>query len=314
MSLDDLKNRAKARDIFATAERLGLKLRREGPCWVGPCPVCNAGDNRFQVDPCAQLFWCRECKRAGRKTGGDVIRLVELVEHVDFTEAVERLADEKLPARAAAPTRIADSSANLERAEELWREAAPIAGTAGANYLAGRGIDIARAPDHGGLRFHPRCPWERTRTACVVARFTDATTGKPMGLHRRPILLKEKPRSLGPTRGGCIRLWPDDRVEQGLVIGEGVETTLAAALKIEHRGTLLQPAWAAGSDSNVANFPVLPGIEALTILVDNDANGAGQAAAAECLHRWRDAGREVTALIPERVKDFNDVILQEKAS
>jgi hypothetical protein len=32
---------------------------------------------------------------------------------------------------------------------------------------------------------------------------------------------------------GCvIRLWPDDMVELGLVLGEGVETTLAAATRI----------------------------------------------------------------------------------
>jgi hypothetical protein len=40
---------------------------------------------------------------------------------------------------------------------------------------------------------------------------------------------------------GCaIRLWPDEVIELGLVIGEGVETTLAAALGIEHRGSLVQ--------------------------------------------------------------------------
>jgi hypothetical protein len=305
---DDLKNRAKARDIVRVAESLGVRLTRQGNALVGPCPLCGQGDDRFQISINRQLFWCRRCK-----AGGDVIRLVELVENVSYGDALKWLTDEEIPARAAAPTRIADSSANLERAEELWREAAPIAGTPGADYLARRGIDVAQVPDHGGLRFHPRCPWEKGRTPCVVARFTDAVTGRATGLHRRPILLKDKPRSLGPARGCVIRLWPDESVEQGLVIGEGVETTLAAATRIEHRGTLLQPAWAAGSDSNLAKFSVLGGVEALTILVDNDANGAGREAAAECLHRWRDAGREVAALIPERVKDFNDLIREKFA-
>ena len=82
---------------------------------------------------------------------------------------------------------------------------------------------------------------------------------------------------------GCvIRLWPDEDVAEGLVIGEGVETTLAAATRITRRGTLLRPAWAAGSKDNLARFPVLAGIDVLTILVDNDENGAGQRAAAKC--------------------------------
>jgi len=107
-----------------------------------------------------------------------------------------------------------------------------------------------------------------------------------------------------------IRLWPDEAVEQGLVIGEGVETVLGAATRVMYRGTLLQPAWAVCSANNLGNFPILPGIEALTVLVDHDAGGTGQNAAAECAARWSAAGREVTRLTPNTVgADFNDVVL-----
>jgi hypothetical protein len=59
----------------------------------------------------------------------------------------------------------------------------------------------------------------------------------------------------------------------------------------------------------VRNFPVLSGVETLTLLVDNDANGVGQEAAAECARRWSEAGREVTRLTPhERGADFNDIL------
>jgi hypothetical protein len=44
---------------------------------------------------------------------------------------------------------------------------------------------------------------------------------------------------------------------------------------------------------NLANFPVLEGIESLTIFADRDQSGTGQGAAAECADRWLDAGREV---------------------
>jgi hypothetical protein len=58
------------------------------------------------------------------------------------------------------------------------------------------------------------------------------------------------------------------------------------------------------------SFPVLAGIETLTLLVDNDANGIGQEAAAECSRRWTAAGREVVRLTPTGIgADFNDVIM-----
>jgi hypothetical protein len=45
------------------------------------------------------------------------------------------------------------------------------------------------------------------------------------------------------------------------------------------------PAWALGDAGNVRAFPVLSGIECLTIVVDNDEGGTGQRAAPE----WLDA-------------------------
>jgi hypothetical protein len=197
----------------------------------------------------------------------------------------------------------------LEAAARIWREALHIEGTPGALYFYKRGIDLTLLPDFGGLRWHPKCPWQGGPTGCVIARFTDAVTAEPRGIWRRPIKKGEKPRSLGPMAGCVIRLWPDAEVSTGLVLGEGIETTLAAALHITHHGTLLQPAWAAGNAGSMADLPVLPGIEALTLLVDNDANGAGQRAAAECARRWIAAGREVVRLTPKIVGyDFNDIV------
>src|SRR5262249_59916346 len=118
-----------------------------------------------------------------------------------------------------------------------------------------------------------------------------------------------RPRTLGAMAGCVIRLWPDDVIATGLVLGEGVETTLAAALHITHRGTLLQPAWAAGCADGMANFPVLAGIKTLTLLVDHDRNGIGQEAAAKCARRWVDAWCEVIRLTPrEPGADFNDIV------
>jgi hypothetical protein len=59
---------------------------------------------------------------------------------------------------------------------------------------------------------------------------------------------------------------------------------------------------------------VLPGIERLVLLVDHDANGAGQRAAETCRRVWQSAGRVAIPLTPKREGwDFNDVVLGRKA-
>ena len=53
---------------------------------------------------------------------------------------------------------------------------------------------------------------------------------------------------------------------------------------------------------------MLPGIESLTILADNDPSGRGQRAAYDCERNWIAAGREVIVLTPNAVgTDFNDL-------
>ena len=55
----------------------------------------------------------------------------------------------------------------------------------------------------------------------------------------------------------------------------------------------LRPMWATGSTAIMAKFPVLSGIEALTIITDHDANGAGRTRGEpRSLSRWREAGKE----------------------
>jgi hypothetical protein len=111
-------------------------------------------------------------------------------------------------------------------------------------------------------------------------------------------------RMLG--RGGAVKLWP---ASTQLIVGEGIETTLAAATRISHRGAPLRPAWSAVSAGALARLPVIPGVEQLIVLVDHDRNGQGQAAAARCAERWSRAGRSVTRLKPKQPgSDFNDLI------
>jgi phage/plasmid primase-like uncharacterized protein len=319
-AMTDALSFARAVPIERIVDERGIKLRGRVER-IGPCPICG-GTDRFSVNVKKQVFNCRGCN-----IGGDVIALAMFLDGCDFRTACTILTGDKASVERGDLRRVVDREhieceqrrreqeardderRRLQWAGRIWNEGIPIAGTAGEIYLAGRGIELAAVPEGGGLRFHWNCPWGADIRPCIVSRFTDAVTGEAKGIHARPIT-GEKPKALGPMAGCVIRLWPDDEVSERLVIGEGVETVLAAATRLTHRGTLLTPAWAAATAGNLASFPVLPGIEALTILVDNDASGTGQRAAEQCARRWCDAGREVVRLMPGAVgDDFNDLVI-----
>ena len=289
--------------------RYGVHLKRVGAGeYAGPCPSCG-GRDRFSVSTKKNIWNCRGCAR-----GGDAIALVKHVDNCSFAQAVLSLtggpwtpAAPKRPVPVAGPSVAADD--RLGVADRIWREAVSVAGSPGEAYLAGRGIDLTEVPDHGGLRWQARCPWGTGTAPCIIARYSDALSGAPRGIWRRPIN-GEKPKSLGPTGGCTVRLWAAELVVEGvLVLGEGVETTLAAATRLIWRGNYLRPAWAAGNANNMAAFPVLPGIESLIILVDHDENGAGERASEACEVRWLAAGRETQRLMPQIAgEDFNDLV------
>jgi putative DNA primase/helicase len=182
----------------------------------------------------------------------------------------------------------------------IWREAMPITGTLAERYLQGRKLPL----DVDGLRFHPYCPFGSDRLPCVVALYRDIITNEPKAIHRTALTPdgeKIDRKALGPKAGCAIKLTPDDAVATGLTIAEGIETALAGM------ALGFRPAWALGDAGEIAKFPVLPGVECLSILVDNDH--AGQNAALECSKRWTAAGREVFRVVPiARGQDMADVV------
>jgi hypothetical protein len=86
-----------------------------------------------------------------------------------------------------------------------------------------------------------------------------------------------------------IRLSRDDEVTLGLGLCEGIEDGLALLL------SGWAPVWAAGDKDGINKFPVLSGIDCLTIFSDR---GAGEAEAAACVERWLKAGREAVVVPP----------------
>lgn len=190
----------------------------------------------------------------------------------------------------AAPTRAKHETLS-DYGRDLWAACRPLAGVA-LDYLTARACRIP--PADGDLRWHPslKHPTGYVGSA-LVALVSDAVTRHPLTLHRTWIIATAKadvdlPRLLlGGHRkaGGVVRLWPDEAVTHGLGIAEGIETALSLAWGIA-------PVWACIDAGNMAAFPLLAGIEALTIGTDDD--DAGKRAAETCAHRWVGADRIVT--------------------
>jgi hypothetical protein len=85
-------DRARAVPIEREIERRGIKLRGNGKAErCGPCPKCG-GDDRFSINTTEQVFNCRGCG-----VGGDVIKLVEHLDGVDFAHACQSLTCERRP-------------------------------------------------------------------------------------------------------------------------------------------------------------------------------------------------------------------------
>jgi putative DNA primase/helicase len=268
--------------------------------------------------------------------GGDLLQLIQRVHGGDFLAAITHAqkilgsAPLQITTRSPRPIPTPTPSGENERSNAsvalaLWKEAVPIASTPAARYLHWRRVlEPALAAGDGVLRFHPACPFKgATRHPCLLALRRDIKTDQLRAIQRTALseaLLRAIVRTtfsdftkaggkiprmtLGPKAATAIKLSSDEVVTQGLAIGEGVETVLS--------GIVLgfTPAWAVGDASNLKNFPVLAGIECLTVLVDHDASGTGQRAALECSARWTGAGCEVRRVLPKQVgKDFNDIVL-----
>jgi phage/plasmid primase-like uncharacterized protein len=306
--------RARAVRIEVEAQRRGIKLHRKGGDIAGPCPKCG-GTDRFVITPHGgknglDIWFCRGCE-----AGGDVIAFVRHCGGCSFDDAIATIAGNSgssIAEPSEKPQRNLRPEEKTARAREWWSRAHDIHGTIAEQYLRSRGIrELPPDPD-GVLRFHPHCPFgDNGQTLpCMLALVRDIRTDAPLAVLRTafgPAGEKIGRMAFGPTKGGAVKLWDDAEVTTGLVIGEGVETVLGASA-IAHRGTLLRPAWATIDAGHLQHFPVLAGIEALTILADHDESGTGQEAAQQCARRWVAAGRDVEVFLPKNPgEDFNSI-------
>jgi hypothetical protein len=198
-----------------------------------------------------------------------------------------------------------------------------------ADYLTiGRGLPIGDLPSSpGNLRFgfkrynaeHPAVP---AIVAAIVHpisrqhRATHVTYLTERGGHYHNTELRPKRLVFGNKKGGVIPLLrgaskqreiPDNET---LLIGEGIENTLAAALIApEIHNIPPEPrVWAAVDIGNLAAIE-LPEAIASVILVDDNDNERFGAWRAALERGWLEEGRSVQRLRPPKgFKDFNDYV------
>lgn len=183
------------------------------------------------------------------------------------------------------PISTTSNDANKDKrsamALEVWEEAMSIAGTPVATNLGSR--NIKWLPDDHVVRYHDACPFRlddgsSVRLPAMIALFRDIITDKPVAIHRTALKRDGSAKSdhpnlgnarkmWGPVKGSAIKLSPDDDVTLGLGIAEGIETALSIL------SANWAPVWALGSAGAIASFPVLAGIDCLSIFADADEPG-----------------------------------------
>jgi hypothetical protein len=187
--IDDIRAR---NPIEHVAEQY-VRLRRAAGRLVGPCPICGgrATSQRFEVFANEDSWACAVCP-----DGGDVIRLVEKVEGLDFRAAIERLGGaaqidpdqarrlfEAREKKRLAREKQTEAYREKERKRlyKVWQKAEPIHGTLAARYLEGRGL---RLPDYcTGLRYLASAAYFHGETIDELGRKS------PRAIHSGPAML-----------------------------------------------------------------------------------------------------------------------------
>jgi hypothetical protein len=194
-------------------------------------------------------------------------------------------------------------SANSARAMQIWKEATPATGTLTETYLRSRGITMALPTS---LRFHPQLKHPSGQHfPAMVALVSDGKSGTPVAIHRTYLSADGNAKAevspnkmmLGSTRGGAVRL---SEQREGLLVGEGIETTLSA---MQATG---RPGWAALSTSGLTSLVLPLDASAVTILADGD--DAGHKSAKAAAKSWSARGVAVRVAYAPTGTDFNDLL------
>lgn len=302
----------------------------------GPCPVCN-GKDRFRFDDKNGDggYFCNSCG------AGDGFRLLMLTQRWSFPVALQAVANilgvtpgstNSIAAcynskpkisifrRAITAMPEADQKA-VSYNNWLWSDSRPIErGTPAYEYFKRRcnGWYADMACESASLRCHPGLNYKDGdqdfgKLPVIIGKVQNLE-GELITLRRiyltpdgrkAPGNCKRLTPGLfaGASKGAALRLFEP---ESGcpLIVGEGIETTLAA---VHLWGT---PGWAAGDAGQMESILLPPPdmVREVLIAVDHDLNERGEIAARKLEQRLISEGRRVRLIIPENVGlDLDDV-------
>jgi hypothetical protein len=299
MSRDEwnaLVDRARTCDMLSLAIAHGAKLSRYGHSgeFVGACPVCGTGQDRFSINSKKKLFNCRVCGKGGHGP----VDLEMFLGGCDFVEAVKRLTNtESLSGKRLPTTKNPEAAQRHERERErdegeqhetaswLWAQRQPVTGSPVERYLRARRYDGAIPPTIGYLPARGEYPHAMIAAFALPNEVEPNVLGAPLvvrSVHLTKLLpdgsdrIREKQgkiiiaRPLGlPIAVSCI----GDGLS--LVITEGIEDALA------YRAAGFA-AWAAGSAPFIPAFAEHIADYVTTVIIEQhiDADGQAQRAAA----------------------------------
>jgi putative DNA primase/helicase len=281
------------------AEALGG--RKSGSGWSARCPAHDDRSPSLSLRDTPDgrvLVYCHAgCKQ------DEVISKLKAFSM--WTQSGQRLSRCVTPSRVTMPTKQDRDDVNrTEAALAIWHTSKPADGSLIETYLGTRGLML---PATLALRLHPclKHPSGGIWPA-MIALVRRGTDGPPLGIHRTFLErngtskapVSPQKMMLGPCRGGAVRLAEPGDV---LMIGEGIETCLAAMQETGH------PAWAALSTSGLRALDLPKAVRDVIVLADGD--DPGEAAARDCALRWKRDGRRVRIARPPKGMDFNDMLV-----
>ena len=136
------------------------------------------------------------------------------------------------------------------------------------------------------IRFHASLRNGDTRAPGLVLLLRDLFDDAPCGIVR--VYLNDAGnvvgrRALGRVYDSAVKLDADENSTAGLTVCVGIKQAVTARAQ-GHR-----PMFALAGTNAIADFPLIPAVEALTVIAGPDDGPA----VAEVTSRWRNAGREV---------------------
>jgi hypothetical protein len=275
-----------------------------GSYGVAPCPVCQPERRRDQkalsISQGHDGRLLLRCHKAGCSFS-DILAAAGIA-----PGSVSR------PDPAAEVRRKADLEAQRKRREgtawRIWREARPARGTVAEAYLRNRHLEL---PEGAALRFHPAAPHPSgARLPAMVARIDG---GEGTACHvtylaepgRKAAVVPAK-ATFGLPKGGAVRLV--EPPEGGpVLIGEGIETTLAAVAMF---GAPCG-AWAALSATGMAGLDLAHVPPGASIVALGDGDDAGIKAMYALARKAHAAGISAAVLAAPPGTDFADALAEQ---